>query len=274
MRHLRAAAVAGAALAVLGAGLTAQAQAPRRDIVFDVANSMGMLRGLQQDDSILSLEYWATGTMTMGAQKYEISKYRMSLNYSVPGMRVDLTRKAAGGAEQRQIHVVAGNFAWNETEPGVGPTPAQNTLRERLVMLWTTPFGAVKAARLAGANLKVTDQGGGRTVLTFPLPAPVNDVTATVTVSTDKSLFPNPPANQGKGLVGTYIERVSTTGGVVSESSYSEYGDWNWDDYKSDAFTPKRASRKFGETTLELTTTNTNTYNPYVVMPVPEITKK
>jgi len=278
MRHMRPAAVAGAALTLFGAvGLAAQGSATRKpDVVYDLANSMGMLRGLQEEDSILSLEQWSAGTMTVGAQKFEITKLRTSFNYSVPGMRVDMTRKAAGGAEQRTIQVVAGNFAWNEKEPGVGPTPAQNTLKERLVMLWTSPFGAVKAARMAGAALKVADQPGGNKVLTFPLPAPVSDTIATVTVhvDTDKRLFPNPHPNQGKGLVGTYIEKVSTAGGVVSESSYSEYGDWNWDDYKSDSFTPKRATRKFGDTTLELITTNTNTYNPYVVMPVPEITKK
>lgn len=275
MRDVRTAALVGAALTLLGAvGLMAQGTTPKRDIVFDVANSMGMLRGLQQEDSILSIDQWATGTMTVGAQKFDITKLRISLNYSVPGMRVDMTRKAPGGAEQRQIQVVAGNFAWNETEPGVGPTPAQNTLKERLVMLWTTPFGTIKAARAAGANLKVTDQGGGTSVLTFPLPAPVNDTIATATVRTDASLMVRPHPNAAKGLTGTYLVRVTTTGGVVSDSTYSEYGDWNWDDYKSDAFTPKRATRKFGDATFELTTTNTNTYNPYVIMPVPEITKK
>lgn len=275
MGHLRLLGLASAAAAVVGlVTLSAQAPAQKPDIVFDLANSMGMLRGLQQEDSILSLEHWATGTMTVGTQKYELTKYRASYNFSFPGMRVDFTRKAAGGAEQREIHVVSGNFAWNEKEPGVGPMPAQDTLKRRLVMLWTTPYGAVKAARMAGANLKVSDGAGGTKILTFPLPGPVSDTTATVTVSTDGSLFPNPHPNRGKGLVGIYIAKVVTAGGVVSESSYSEYGDWNWEDYRSDAFTPKRASRKFGDLTLELTTVNTNTYNPYVVMPVPEVTKK
>jgi len=33
---------------------------------------------------------------------------------------------------------------------------------------------------------------------------------------------------------------------------------------------PKRIVRTQGDTTLMLTTVNTNTYNSYVVMPVPE----
>ena len=37
-----------------------------KTLVFELANSMGMLRGLQQEDSILTLEHWAKGTLTVG----------------------------------------------------------------------------------------------------------------------------------------------------------------------------------------------------------------
>ena len=37
-----------------------------KTLLFELANSMGMLRGLQQEDSILTLEHWAKGTMTVG----------------------------------------------------------------------------------------------------------------------------------------------------------------------------------------------------------------
>ena len=40
-----------------------------KTLLFELANSMGMLRGLQQEDSILTLEHWAKGTMTVGQQK-------------------------------------------------------------------------------------------------------------------------------------------------------------------------------------------------------------
>ena len=67
--------------------------------------------------------------------------------------------------------------------------------------------------------------------------------------------------------------QLMTTGAVVTETTYSEYGDWNWNDYQADIMLPRRMVRKQGDTTLELQTTNTNTYNPYVVMPVPENVK-
>lgn len=242
-----------------------------KGIVFELANSMGMLRGLQQEDSILTLEHWAKGTMTVGGQRFDLPEYRMSINYSVPGVRVDYRRQPAGGQAQRVIEVVAGPVAWNETDRGKGATAARDRVKERLVQIWTTPMGVVKAATLAGAKATVKNAGGSM-VLSFPLPAPADDVTVNATLRRDNSLLiPDPAAL--KNLVGTYIARVETTGGVVSDTTYAEYGDWNWDDYQADILQPRRVTRKQGDMSLELMTVNTNTYNPYVIMPVPDNVK-
>jgi hypothetical protein len=129
-------------------------------------------------------------------------------------------------------------------------------------------MGIVKAARMAGA--KATSRtAGGATVLSFPLPAPAEDVTVNATVRRDPSLLV-PDEAALKTLVGTYVVRVETAGPVVTDTTYAEYGDWNWDDYQADILLPRRMTRKQGDTTLDLVTINTNTYNPYVVMPVPE----
>ena len=237
-------------------------------LLFELANSMGLLRGLQQEDSILTLEQWAKGTMTVGQQKYDVPEYRLSVNYSVPGIRIDFRRQAPGGQPQRQIEVVSGALAWNETERGRNAIAARDRAKERLVYLWTTPMGIVKAARMAGA--KATSKASGvATVLSFPLPAPAEDVTVTATVRRDASLL-IPDEAALKTLIGTYLVRVETAGPVVTDTTYAEYGDWNWDDYQADILLPRRMTRKQGDTTLDLVTTNTNTYNPYVVMPVPE----
>jgi hypothetical protein len=77
------------------------------------------------------------------------------------------------------------------------------------------------------------------------------------------------------GLVGTYIVRVETSGGVTTDTTYAEYGDWNPQDYQSDVMLPRRiVQKRAGGTVLDLTVTETNTYNPYVVMPVPETVMK
>jgi hypothetical protein len=240
-------------------------------LVFQLADSMGMLRGLQQEDSILTLEQWAKGAMTVGGQKFELPEHRMSINYAVPGMRVDYRRQAGSGQAQRQIEVVSGTAAWNEADRGKGATPARDRVRERLVYLWTTPMGVVKAARAAGPKATIK-AAGGATILSFPLPAPVDDVVAHVTVRKDASLLARPNPGALSTLVGAYVARVETTG-VVTETTYAEYGDWNWDDYKSDIMQPRRMARKHGDMALELMTVNTNTYNPYVVMPVPDNVK-
>ena len=238
-------------------------------LLFEVANAMGMLRGLQQEDSILTLEQWAKGTMTVGQQRFDVPEYRMSVNYSVPGIRLDYRRQASGGQPQRQIEVVAGAAAWNETERGRNATAARDKVKERLAYLWTTPMGVVKAARLAGPKATVK-MAGGATVLSFPLPAPAEDVTVNATLRKDAGLLVNRNEAALPNLVGTYVVRVETVGAVVSDTTYAEYGEWNWEDYRSDIILPRRMVRKQGDTTVELSTTNTNTYNPYVVMPVPQ----
>ena len=56
-----------------------------------------------------------------------------------------------------------------------------------------------------------------------------------------------------------------------SKADYSDYQDWNPDDYKSDVLLPGRiVQRVDGMTTLDLTLRESNTYNPYVIMLVPD----
>jgi hypothetical protein len=239
--------------------------------VFNVANSMGMLRGRDQQDEVATLELWATGTMTVDGQQREITEYRASVNYMLTGLREDLTVTTPAGQTERHIRAVSGNVAWDESELGVNSTPALDTVRERLVQLWTTPMGAAKAVKAAGSAAKLTVENG-TTILTFPLPSPVNDVVAKATLSTDPALLIlwHDFAYDGAG-VGTYITKVETSGGVETETTYAEYGDWNYDDYKEDVFIPRRIVHTRADgTSLDLTVTNTNTTNPYVVVPVPQ----
>jgi hypothetical protein len=251
--------------AVFGlAALTTHAQGARRGqaargtselqtVLYNAANALGVLRGLGEEDSITTIEYWATGTMNTGGQAFRLTSYRASINYSVPGMRVDLTRTGPNGQPQRQIQSVSGAFAWNGTELGMNGTPAPEAANERLIQLWTTPIGVVKAATAAGANTKVTVEGGA-TVLAFPLPAPLASVTARATLNAQHQ-----------------TARVETRlGNLLTETTYSDYGDWNDADYKADVMTPRHIVQKQGGVTvLDLTITKTNTYNPYVVVPVP-----
>src|SRR6266446_321143 len=157
--------------------------------------ALGMIRGPQRIDAISTLEYWGTGYTYSFGQAFRPDMpwpafkvaYHASLSYAVPAMRVDVVRSNPGGpgpvqgggglplaAPQRQIQVVSGQYSWNESVPGAGfipgsvATPAPGAFNDRLLQLWTTPFGALKMAEKAGGSAKVTREGGSA-VVTFPL---------------------------------------------------------------------------------------------------------
>jgi hypothetical protein len=229
-----------------------------KSVVFLAANALGMLRGLQQEDSITTLEFWGAGTVHDGRRTVQASSYRASIRFRlVPGMRVDFTARAANEPPQRQIHVVAGRFAWNETEPGVNATTVTpQAARDRQLLLASLPQSVVKQAAGAGGELAVSYEGLN-TVLTFPLPA-LSGTTLSATLN-------------GRSL----IERVVTRGELVSETTFADYADWNERGYKADILFPRRiVHTRGGVNVLDLTVTKTNTYNPYVIMPVPENIEK
>jgi len=265
-----------AIIALLTVGLPAQrAEVPAatNQVLHKIADSFGMLRTTDEEDMIATLRYWGTGTMTVDGRSCRLASYAASVNYHVPGARVEYAcAQPDGKPGPKRIEVVAGNVAWNEDTLGGKATPAAaQAADERLLNVWALPHAAVKAAYLAGANVKVTNEGGA-TVLNYPVPS--LDATMKVTlnvrpisVATGSSDLKKVPL-----AAGTIIERVEIRRGtVVTETTYSEFGDWNGSDYFSDVVFPRRITQKVGGVTvLDLTVDKTNTYNPYVVMPVPQ----
>jgi hypothetical protein len=213
-------------------------------VLFELQDGLGLLRGLEQSDSVARVEYWGTtGTMTVEGKAAKLSSFKVSLNYDVPGMRFDFTRDG-----KRQIQVVADTHAWDEETPGgpAAPMPAQAA--ERRLQLFLTPIGVAKAAALAGEALTVT-LANGRTVVSFPFQG------ATITATLNELFQPETVSAQAAG--------------VVHEWRYQQYGELN-DNAKADVYLPRRLTHTVnGAPVLDLTVKNSNTYNPYVVMPVP-----
>ena len=249
--------------------------------LYKAADALGMLRGPQERDGIVTFEYWATGSIEVQGRACELTNYRASVRYPaadrrerhpVPAMRVDLT--CAGQKPDRRVQAVAGELAWNEAEPGGTATPAPDTARDRLLHIWTLPQGVVKAARLAGAKATFATEAG-KPVITFPLPAPLQNATVKATLDPQNFLFHTMPTGVRR-YFSHRIERVETRlNNVVTVTTYSEYGDLNADDYKSDALLPRRmVSERNGMKVMDLTLTMSQTYNPYVVVPVPENVRK
>ena len=253
-----------------------------KEVLHKVGLGLGILRGFQEEDSLMTVEYWGTGTMreigrsTVGPP-VQIKSYYVAVAYDFPGMRVDITR-AGGAAPPREIQVVSGKFAWNEIDKIGGGLPAwgsavpvMDTVTDRLLQLWTTPFGVYKAAVAAGEKAKVTVEGRA-VVLTFPLTnSPQPGQTANLIVGelngTPLKVTLNAEYRPERVEV-RYRDRVMTT-------TYSDYGDLNEKDYKADVFFPAHILQTVdGQTVLDLTIQKTNTYNPYVIVPVPESVEK
>ena len=237
-----------------GAGRGAGGAEPTqlKQVLYDMADSIGMLRNANEVDRIGSMNYWATGTIVSGGQPCKVVDYKASVNWILKGIRVEY--KCEGSA-QRHVEVVKDNLAWNETEPGRGGTPAAAAATERALLLWTLPAGAIKAANDAGAAAKVATENG-KTVVSYAI-APLK-ADMKLTLNKDNR-----------------IEQVeSRMGAVTTVTTYEDYGDWNGADYLSDVMFPRHIIQKRGTTTIaDLTVTKTNTYNPYVIMPVPDSVK-
>jgi hypothetical protein len=264
---------------IVGMSACASARAQDAQAVIKKAEyALEMLRGPQRIDAVNTLEYWGTGvTFAFGPANHPGSdgpavnvSYHASLSYAVPAMRIDMTRsnpegapQAGGGspaaASQRQIDVVSGKFAWNESVPGAGfmpgttATPVPQAARDRMLQLWSLPFGALKMAAKAGPAAKVSNEGGS-TILTFPLSPPLDGITMSVTLNSKSQ-----------------VERVETRAkdGTVTETTYSGYKEMS--DITTDIPFPSHIVRKQGGSpVLDLTVTRTDTNNPYVVFPVPD----
>ena len=225
---------------------------------------MGMLRGPAEIEAVATLEHKASGTVQVAGQPCKLTAYRVSTNYQVPGQRIQYTCARTNGQEYKAIEVVSGQFAWDEDIVGAelvqgkGKATANTAaLHERLIRLWASPQGAPKAAA-AGGDKTTVSHDTGKAVVTFPIPG-VPGAVASATLNAQNM-----------------AERIEVRqGNVVTEFTYADYADYNNPLNKVDAFYPgKLVERRNGMVIRDLTTTETETGNVYVVMPVPPSIRK
>jgi hypothetical protein len=227
-------------------------------VLFNWKWYMGMLRGPQEIEAVATLEHKATGTIQIDGQPCRLTKYRMSNNYQLQGQRIQYTCTRPNGQTYSAIEVVNGQYAWDEDilgaeiVPGKGKaTPKPALLQERLIRLWASPQGAPKAAT-AGGDKTTVAHDTGKPVVTFPIPG----VPAAVAKATLNA------QNQA--------ERIEVRNGdVVTEFTYTDYDDFNNPLNKIEAFIPRKlVEKRNGVIVRDLTTSETETGNLYVVMPV------
>ena len=258
-----------AALAVQSVG--AQRTVDRAEVLQAAAEALGMARWsdigagavvLPGIDVINTMEFEARGTTESSGRALR-TDYHVALGYNPPAMRVEMTRTPDGGAEQHTIQTVRDDYAWDESEIGAGLVPGKGTatpvmaaVQERLLELWTLPYGVIKAALAAGERTTVSVEGGA-TVISFPLSGPLAGITVTATLDANKLVTnvdtrPDDPA------------RVN----LATQTEYSNYADRG--EVLTDVKTPGRIIRtQGGRTILDIQVSVWESNGLYLVFPVP-----
>ncbi len=264
--------VAIALLAAAGLGRAdAQSASERSKVLRAAADALGMVRWsdigttttrLPGIDIVNTMEIRGSGTVEIAGRPAK-ADYRAAIGYNPPGMRVELAWSGADGRQQRAIQTVRDDYAWDDSEIGAGlipgkgtATPAMTAARERLLELWTLPYGVVKAAIAAGDKTVVTSQAGV-TTLTFPLGGPLSGITVSATLDS-KNLVTRVETRPGSAALAS----------LATQTEYSDYADRA--EVLTDIKTPGRiVRRQAGRTVLDVNVKVWETNNPYLVFPVP-----
>ncbi|MEK6323000.1 MAG: MBL fold metallo-hydrolase [Acidobacteriota bacterium] len=149
-----------------------QSRAMRTDTVLQRAEQAMGASGLKSIQYSGSGYNFAVGqSVKPGATwpRFNVKSYARVINYETVSSREELLRTQAenpprgGGAqpiigEQRQVLLVSGRHAWNLA--GNTATPAQAAAEERLLQIWLTPHGFLKAAGANDATVKLRTTGG------------------------------------------------------------------------------------------------------------------
>ena len=268
--RIRSTLIAAGVAALAVQSIVAQSTVDRAKVLRAAADALGMVRWsdigsattrLPGIDIVNTMEMQGSGTIDSSGRAVK-TEYHVALGYNPPAMRVEMTRTGPdAGAAQHTIHTVRDNYAWDESEIGAGlgkgtATPAIAAVQERLLQLWTLPYGVIKAALAAGEKTTVSTEAGA-TVITFPLSGPLAGITVKATLDSNSLVTkvetrPDNPA------------RVN----LAVQAEYSNYADRG--EVLSDIKSPGRIIRRQGGRTLldvEVKTWEAN--NPYLVFPVP-----
>jgi glyoxylase-like metal-dependent hydrolase (beta-lactamase superfamily II) len=220
-------------------------------------------------DQITSISYSGTGRWyqfgqapgpTLPWPQFDVSRFEASINYATPSARVEMTRRQTvdpsrerpAPVEQRPTQVVSGTRAWNLAapggQPGAAPVPQPQpaAVEERVMEIWTTPHGFLKAAL---ANNATAEPAGEGSEVSFTLDGHryVGTINAQSQLERVQSWIDNP-----------------VLGDTPVEIAYSEYQDFGG------VMFPSRIVRtQGGHPVLDLTVSAV-TANPPVDIPVPE----
>jgi glyoxylase-like metal-dependent hydrolase (beta-lactamase superfamily II) len=187
-----------------------------------------------------------------------VKNYTAAINFDTAAMRIELLREMGplmprgGGApffgEQRQVQLVSGNYAWNApAAPNGMAAPAPGAQPERMLALWSTPQGFVKAAMANNATTRAT-RGG--TEVSF-------------TVGGKYKLVGTLNAQGHVEKVQTWIDQP-IVGDMLVETTYTGYKDFG-----GVTFPSRILQTQDGHPSLDITVSSV-TANPMFDAPVPD----
>ncbi len=257
-----------------------------KSVLFNWTWHMGMLRSGAESELIKTLDYHAeSGTIQVDGQPCTLTKYRVQANYQVPGYRVQIECTRANGQKYSNVETVSGEFAWDEDMPGAElvagkgkATPKPAALQERLIRLWASPHGAVKAAIAGAAGVSPAQSFGQNPAVLLDRQAAAGAKPATtLTWQGEKAVlaFPIPgvPGATATATLNNYLPEtvVVTQGANKTEFVYGGFADFNNPLFKIEAlYAGTIVERRNGTVVRDLKSKVTEIGQIYVVMPVPD----
>jgi len=168
-------------VAVLATAAAAVACGPRAGTVEAANDALGapQMTSIQFSGTGRWHQFGQAPNPTLPWPQFDVSSYTATVDYSAPAARVQMVRKQTvepnrvrpTPVEQRPDQYVSGTTAWNMAAPAGAPAgspPAPQlqpaAVEERVMEIWTTPHGFLKAA---GANNATAQPGEGGTEVSF-----------------------------------------------------------------------------------------------------------
>jgi len=224
----------------------ALAQDDAKTVVANTVKAMGAagLRSVQYSGSGSNFALGQNAAPSLPWPRFNVKTYTRAIDYETVASREEMLRtqgenppRGGGGqplaGEQRLAQFVSGKHAWNLA--GNNPAAAPAALAERLLQIWLTPHGFLKAAQ-ANTGTKVSSTSKSRAI-SFTPPGGA-EISATVNeqflITEIRMKFDNP-----------------VLGSMPVEAVYSGYKD-----FAGVMFPTRIVQRQGGSPTLELTITD------------------
>jgi hypothetical protein len=237
--------------------------------VRDVAEAIGMARGkVMGIKNVIGVQFRADGTMADGAGMARVANAEFHIAYYLPAMRMFLNGTKANGQPLKEIRVFADQYAWNETEQGLGASPAANAFNDRLPLIKLTPFGAVWSLIEAEGHTTVTKTADGKTVLTGT--SPYDGIETSITVE-DSRQHPKLGPYEPTELIRLPVAATAKWNGHTYGATFADYrGDLEPNVWMIFPTTIKWTLD--GKPLADLKVTFFRS-NPYIVFPIPDAVK-